>query len=299
MLKTIDILYNDYEKLSIKIRNDFFKPINTYKTTIFLCGADISDKGKIRYKIAKALNNLWNSIYYDIIYPEDIFDELLYSSQSKDLLSLEKLLAESVDAIILIPESPGSFTELGAFANDDQLREKIVCVLDRKYKKEKNFINKGPLKIIKKSNKNGVIFIDPDNIEKEIDKITSTLKKMKKYSTKIKDKVNLLQLENYLLPTIFLLEPVLKSSLIKIVGYATEDEINSFQATTTALTMLTKKRQVELTYQGYKLTQLGISHFESLRKKSRRIKYQDEIVALDELRLEIFNLKNRRKKLKV
>lgn len=96
-----------------------------------------------------------------------------------------------------------------------------------------------------------------------------------------------------------MLEPITKTTLINLVGTATEDEKNAFQATTTALTMLTKKRQVELTPEGYKLSQFGVNNFFSLRKKSSRIKNQDETIAFDELRLEIFNLKNRNKKLKV
>ena len=111
---------------------------------MFLCGADISMKDKLRYKIANEFKYFWNSYWYEIIYPEDIFDELLYSSRSKDLLSLENLLADSVDVILMIPESPGSFAELGAFANNEKLRAKIVCIIDEKYKKNKSFINQGP-----------------------------------------------------------------------------------------------------------------------------------------------------------
>jgi len=299
MIKSYDISKTDCKKLSIKIRNDFFKPVNTYKTTIFLCGADISQKEMLRYKIAKALNNGRYSFYYDIIYPEDIFEELLCCSQSKDLLSLENLLAESVDAIVIITESLGSCAELGSFANNEKLREKIICVIDKKYKKAKSFINQGPLKLIRKTNKYGVFFINPDKIENAVDRLNLSLKKMKKNSNKIKDKVSLLQLDNFLLPTIYLVEPVPKLTLLNLVGGATEDEKNAFQMTTTALTILTKKRQIEFTSQGYKLTQLGVKHFFSLRKVSSRIKNQDEDVALDDLRLKILNLKNRKKRLEV
>ena len=104
---TNDISQSDCKKISKKIREDIFKPANSFKTTIFLCGADKSQKDKMRFKIAESLTGFWYKHYYDLIYPEDIFDELLYSSQSKDLLSLEGLLADSVDAIVLIPESPG------------------------------------------------------------------------------------------------------------------------------------------------------------------------------------------------
>ncbi|MDD4215049.1 MAG: retron St85 family effector protein [Bacteroidales bacterium] len=287
------------KKIATKIRLDIFKPANTYKITVFLCGADISLTDKIRYNLAKELTTFRYSYLYDLIYPEDIFEELLYSSHSNDLLTLENLLAESVDAIVIIPESPGSFTELGAFANDENLRTKLICIVDKKYKKNKSFINQGPLKLVKKTNKNGLLFIDPNEIEKEVDRLNTVLKKMKKGSGRVGDKITLLQIDNFLLPTIFLLEPVSKTILINLVGYATENEKNAYQSTTTALTMLTKKRHVELTPVGYKLTSLGVKEFLRFQHKSKRIKTQKETVILDELRLEILNLKNRKKKLKV
>ena len=290
-----DISKADCDRISNKIRDDVYKPAFSFKTTVFLCGADITQKDNIRFKIADALQR-W--FWADIIYPEDIFDELLYSSKTKDLLSLEGLLADSVDAIVIIPESPGSFAELGAFANDEQLRNKLICIVDKKYKKDKSFINQGPLRLVKKANKFGVIFIDPDDIDGEIDKIISSLKKMKKVSAKLGNKISLLQLENFLLPSIFLLEPVSKETLVNLVASATEDKLNPFQTTTTALTILIKKKQIQLTTNGYKLTTLGLETFFAFQKTRTRIKRQDEIIEIDNLRLEILNLKNRNKKLK-
>ena len=287
-------------KLSKKIRDDIYRPAYSFKTTIFLCGADISQKDMMRYTIAEALKSrrlYW--YYFDIVYPEDIFDELLFGSRSSDLLSLEGLLADSVDAIVLIPESPGSFAELGAFANDEKLRQKLICIIDKKYKKDKSFITQGPLKLVKQANRNGIIYVDPNNIENEIDKLIVALKKVKKVSSKKSDRISLLQLDNFLLPSIYLLEPVSKETLVTIVSSATDDTINSYQTTTTALTILTKKRQIELTINGYKLTKLGIENFLSFRKTRSRIKKQDETIEIDNLRLEILNLKYRKKKLKV
>lgn len=285
----------DYDRISQKIREGIYKPAFNFKTTIFLCGADINQKDKIRYKIANALQK-W--FWSDIVYPEDIFDELLYSSKTKDLLSLEGLLADSVDAIVIIPESPGSFAELGAFANDEKLRKKLICLVDKKYKKDKSFINQGPLKLVKNANQFGLIFIDSENIDGEIDKLTSSLRKMKKNSAKRGDKISLLQLENFLLPSIFLLEPVTKRTLVSLVMAATKDELNSFQTTTTALTILIKKKKIQLTPNGYKLTILGLETFFAFQKTKTSIKRQDEIIEIDNLRLEILNLQNRRKKLK-
>lgn len=287
----------DCINISNKIREDIYRPAYSFKTTIFLCGADISQKDKMRFKIAEALAD-WR-FFNDIIYPEDIFDELLYSSKTKDLLSLEALLADSVDAIVLIPESPGSFAELGAFANDEKLRKKLICVIDKKYKKDKSFINQGPLKLVKKQNSFGLVFIDPNDIDNEIDNLHSSLRKMKKTSIKASDKISLLQLENFLLPSIYLMEPVSKDTLVNLVGTATNDYTNAFQTTTTALTILTKKRQIELTTLGYKLTSLGLENFFAFRKTRSRVKWHEETTEIDNLRLEILNLKNRKKKLKV
>jgi len=291
-----DISKTDCILISKKIRDEIYKPAYTFKTTVFLCGADINQKDNIRHQIAQALK--WE-FWFDIIYPEDIFDELLYSSKTKDLLSLEGLLADSVDAVVIIPESPGSFAELGAFATDEKLRKKLICVVDKKYQKDKSFINQGPLKLVKRENSFGLVFIDPKAVSTEVEKLVTSLKKMKKASAKKGDKLSLLQIENFLLPSIFLIEPVSKATLINLVATATEDDTNSFQTTTIALTILIKKRLIELSNEGYKLTRLGLEKFLAFQKTKTRIKRQDEKIKIDNIRLEILNLKNRRKKLKV
>lgn len=306
----------DCATIARKIREDIFKPAFTFKTSIFLCGADIFQKTTTRHKISEVLNNSYHySMYYDLIFPEDIFDELLYSAHAPDLLSLENLLADSVDAVIMIPESPGSFTELGAFASNEKLRNKLVCVIDEKFKKTKSFINQGPLKLVKQANKSNIVYIDPDNIGKniasgiktfsffskdtEIEKIIAALRKLKRTTTKVENQITLLQLDKFLLPTIYVLEPVTNETLVNIVANAIEDARFAKSSTITALTIMTKKRYVELTDEGYKLTELGANEFLSFRKKNSRYKEQDRTVAIDDLRLEILNLKHRKKKLKV
>lgn len=314
MLKEEELTIADCKLIADKIKKDIFEPAFTFKKTIFLCGKDINDKSSIRYKIAQALTkSFWYSDSYDLIYPEDIFDELLYSSTSTDLLSLENLLADSVDAVVVIPESAGSFAELGAFANNEKLREKMICVIDIKYKRDKSFINQGPVKLVKSVNKDAVIYIEESKIgtalsskidsfsvfsrDSEVDKLVAAIRKMKKIG--IKNKITLLQLDRFLLPAIFLLEPVDKTVLIKIVGFAIENEKNSYNSTSTALTMLTKKRYIQASAVGYTLTKLGINEFFSFRKKNSRHKQQDKTIAIDDLRIEILNLRYRNKKMKV
>ncbi|WP_240196262.1 retron St85 family effector protein [Salmonella enterica] len=82
---------------------------------------------------------------YQLAYPEDLFEDLLEGQANNSLLSLEQQLAEAVDLIILIPESHGSFAELGAFSTRKELAEKMLVLQQNKYKADKSFINHGPI----------------------------------------------------------------------------------------------------------------------------------------------------------
>ena len=121
---------------------------------------------------------------------------------------------------------------------------------------------------------------------------------MKRGSDKIENKITLLQLDRFLLPAIYLLEPVSKIVLMQITSFAMDDEKNSYSSVSTALTMLTKKRYIEATASGYILTSLGKTEFFSFSKKNSRNKQHDKTIAIDNLRLEILNLRYRNKKLK-
>lgn len=293
-----EISKSDSIKIALSVKDNFYTPRRSYKTSLFLCGADMSDPSKLRFKLSEAFSDWFNKLNYDLVFPEDIFDELLYGKQGRDLLSLENLLADSIDVIIIIPESPGSFTELGAFANDENLRKKIICLVDEKYKKNRSFINQGPIKLVKKVNSQGVIYIDPNNLDKYIKKIQSSIREVKKSGTTPSSGINLLQLDHFLMPVIYLLEPITKEIIITSIEAVTNDPKNSFQIATTVIGMLTKKKYIELTSFGYKITKLGMIDYFSFKTTSR-YSNQNDTVALDNLRLEIINLKLRNKKLKI
>lgn len=294
----MQLLDTEYQYLAKEIKTKFFKPRLKFETTIFICGADKNDITKNRYKISQLLQDKWLKKWIEFIYPEDIFEELLYSSESKDLLSLEGLLAKTVDIILMIPESPGSFAELGAFANDENLRKKMICILDSKYKKHKSFINQGPIKLVRKANKSNVVYIDFEDIENEIEKITSAISKFRRFFTFEKE-VNLLQADNFLLPAIYLLEPVDKKSLSKIIEYTLDDKENAFQITQAALTSLNRKNFIEQTPNGYRLSILGKEEFFKYKERYSRYKSVEERNFIDNIRLELLNLKNRNRRLKV
>ncbi len=293
---------DDYKRLSMKIMTDIFRPSKNNKITIFLCGADIRQKDKLRYKIAELINIAsklaWTK--YELLYPEDIFDELLYGSSSVNLLTLENLLADSVDVILLIPESPGSFAELGAFANNVLLRKKIICLVDNQYQKAMSFINKGPIKLIKSEQADAVIFLDPFEIARSSDKIFRNLRRIKKENVSVGSRLNLLEIADFLLPSIFLMQPVAPKMLINLVSNAMENEEAAESATRIALSILFKKKFItRTTFNFIKLTKLGLNEFNKSIIQSPRTKLTDKIRELDNIRLEILNLNNRNKKLKV
>lgn len=285
--------------LAEQIKNNIFNK-NDYRTSIFLCGADISNVNTTRYKVSQLFEDWWSRYFYRIYYPEDIFDELLYSSESKDLLSLENLLAKSVDTIIMIPESPGSFAELGAFANDESLRKKMICILDIKYKKNKSFINQGPVKLVKNVNSEHVLFLDLKNIHREKKIIQKTVKNLATKNNKSYREVSLLQADTFILPILYLLEPIDKQTISNILKYAmNENSENAYQATYSALTTLSKKNYIELTYNGYKLTKLGKLEFLKFKNPYSRVKFTKNAKLLDNLRLELLNLAYKNKRLNI
>jgi len=298
--KKNNISDHDWKAISLSIKEKIFVPAYSFKTTIFLGGASLAEKAKLRYQIVQHLTKSFRYSYkYDIIHPEDIFDDLLYGSR-ENLLSLEELLAESVDAIVLIPESPGSFAELGAFANNPKLRKKLICAIESKYKKDKSFISGGPVKLIKQTNKKNIIYINTDNdLHKEIEKLSAPLSKLKAMSDKEKTKLNLLQLENYLLPAIYLLEPIDRKSLTNLVYHAIDDKKLFIQTTITALNIMTRRKLINLTSDGYVLTKNGLSNYHNFQKTRKRTRTYNNIMELDRLRLEIMNFQYRNKKILV
>lgn len=60
----------------------------------------------------------------------------------------EDLIGEVSDCVVLFPESPGSFAELGYFAKNHQLRKKLLVVNDLGLQGQDSFISLGPINLI-------------------------------------------------------------------------------------------------------------------------------------------------------
>lgn len=248
------------------VEEKIYVPSKSNKTAIFLCGADINDRSKARSKLASLLAGKKR---FEIFYPEDIFDDLLVG-KSHSLLTLESILADSVDAIVIFPESPGSFAEIGAFSNDERLRNKLVCFANKKFQKQKSFINYGPLRLVKASRSGTVVNINYDDFDSAdkaeviYDSLADALGKIKRLNPTRRNIGNILEAENFLLPCVYLVDNLGNVSMYKILEAITKlDEKFCEIATKSALGRLLAKRFIKRNLSGYSVTPLGAEHVRS------------------------------------
>lgn len=155
------------DKYSSIIYNEIFKNISYKQFDIFLCGgASWRDKrtGKQhKSKRDEFRNSLKSSTrdIYNILYPEDLFMELL-NRKEYDLLTMENVLVDNCDLVLIIPESPGSFAELGAFANNEKTAQRLLILQQEKYKRQHSFITQGPISYMSKHYPGSVVYFNND-----------------------------------------------------------------------------------------------------------------------------------------
>lgn len=288
MKKILNLQEEEVRDVANIVKNKIFVPRFQRKTTVFLCGADIKDKEKSRSKMAKVFNERSS---FELLYPEDLFEDLLAGQGQYSLLELENILADSVDAIVLFPESPGSFAELGAFSNNQKLAQKMIVLISNKYRSDKSFINYGPNRLVRKTKTGRVEYYSADELEVGARnlffyrKVAGYISTIKREHPVKKDVTNILEIDNFILPCIYLIDEIDNVSLYKLVGYATLYNKKLCEiATKSSLGKLIKERFVTRTPLGYKVTQLGVSYVRSEFSSSN----------LDKARIELMNAQNRR-----
>lgn len=264
------------------------------KTTVFLCGASKQNKNSGRHKMTKLL--MEDSKKFELLFPEDLFEDLMAGYGGIDLLTAENLLASSVDTIILFPESPGSFAELGAFSYSGELASKTICFIENKRSKNKSFINYGPARLIKSSQTGKVYsyrqedFIQADKKKNLLRKLTRSIKKIKEKSPSKKGFGNILITDQFVLPCIFLFDSIEIVDLIKLVEFATgESKKLSDLAVRSALSKLISEKLISRSSgnKGYNITQKGKKYL------TKRVFYME--YSLNSLRMEIMNTQYRKK----
>jgi len=107
---------------------------------VFLCGgADSSTRDTLAAYLRRRDPPL------QVFYAEQVW-ELISARSSRSALEMEDDLAGLSDLVIIIVESPGTFTELGAFSLSPALRRKLLPIVDIHYRADRSFISTGPLR---------------------------------------------------------------------------------------------------------------------------------------------------------
>lgn len=159
--QTLDIIYKE-----------LFLKIQQGTLDVFLCGGvstkkEISARDKLKKKL-EANNS------FRILYPEDLFMDILNLNKNHNLLFLEQILANNCDCICIVCESVGAFVELGAFTNNADTFQKVIALVQTKYKNQKSFIMLGPIKYIQANKKDNVIFYN-SNLDEAQEKLAHVI----------------------------------------------------------------------------------------------------------------------------
>ncbi len=282
------LLPSDISATAKFVVDKLFQPKSKKKVSIFLCGADMRDTQTARARMAALFAEYPR---YEIHYPEDLFDDLLSGQGRHSLLNLENLLADSVDAVIILPESAGSLVELGAFSNNVQLAGKIVCVANNKYRHNKSFINFGPHRLIRSTESGKVLHVDyaelsdpkkKHEIYRSIDSAVARIRKCKPAPRGI---ANILEAEKFVLSCIYISDHIDNITLYHLLEAATSKEMVLCEiAVKSAIGRLMAKRLVMRTPRGYLVTHIGATHVQNSFKRD----------LLDRARVELLNKQNRR-----
>ena len=129
----------------------FFDPgkafLSAKRNFLFICGGDM-DGNYMRPRFQKfATKGLPN---WHMFLAEKILDALVSEdgTQHHNLAQIEELIGEIADAIVLFPESPGSFAELGYFAKTPKLARKSLVISDYSLQGQDSFIALVPIRLI-------------------------------------------------------------------------------------------------------------------------------------------------------
>lgn len=90
---------------------------------------------------------------------------LLGDFNNAAIAEIEHARSIDTDAIVMLPSSPGSFLELGAFSNFDDICQKMILIVDAQYREHRNYMNSGPVKAAMDRHSK-IHFIDYEDHEK-------------------------------------------------------------------------------------------------------------------------------------
>jgi len=160
ILHRIILLYQQSNRKELGLPRDFDGSVTEYedllieqakrtKINLLLLGPGINTRStgaRLRKYIASKCKGERNAIYGERDDLINAFKRVI--GKYYDLCSYEFHLATKVDAIIIVPASPGSLVELGLFSLEDDIHPKTLVLFssDHNPNNEPDFISLGPKK---------------------------------------------------------------------------------------------------------------------------------------------------------
>ena len=131
------------------LKNGF--SIQRQSNIVFVCGGNEPNHMRKQFQLVFA-NLLPN---YEFFEPEFAMKNYftLEDTEPFDISEFEEFVAEISHSIIIFPEGPGSFAELGYFAGQQHLASKTLLAIDGNRQKRDSFISLGPAKKIHDASK--------------------------------------------------------------------------------------------------------------------------------------------------
>ena len=277
-----------FEEISKSVHDNIFSKLGQRSLTVLLVGAGQEKSSSLRETVRKELENKKYFTWFDVYYPEDLFEELISETQF-DLLTLENLLAKDVHTVAIILESSGAIAELGAFANHKNLCDRLVVIIDKKYRKKKSFIMLGPVRYLQNKTRSIVIFHnfrDPE-INKLGEQIRNAIRKISKdvdvdYSVK-----NPIAAQHFLLAAIYITGPVKRDILTSMINSIIRKTNKNIIIVRSSLNILLRSDEVIFQDGEYMLTRVGVDRL------IKTLKFEPEgyniLNLLDKLRVEVLN----------
>ncbi|MGC2421970.1 MAG: retron St85 family effector protein [Candidatus Acidiferrales bacterium] len=207
-------------QIASQLREQYLGQPATTDISIFLCGGADGADHKLRMRLGESLAGLKSKYRYSVYYPEDMFVELVLGHQKQDLLTLENLLARSVSAVAILLQSPGTFTELGAFSNHELLKDKLVVVVDPKRKKAQSFVNSGPLRHLINETSSSVLFLkmDESNLDALVKDVAEASRKIAAAHPPDRNLTNPIACYELYLALLYVLDPVPRRAFAMVAG---------------------------------------------------------------------------------
>lgn len=101
----------------------------------------------LRYHLCKHFENQGYIVYLgeDVVLRET--GEENFGEFNNAVLFERSHILRHIDALIVLPSSPGSFCETGDWVTEKLICEKTLLVIDQKHRRKKNYINDGVVRL--------------------------------------------------------------------------------------------------------------------------------------------------------